>query len=303
MKAEDFEYLDAVKNLGYRVSERFLTPWQRSDFIFNLTESKRQQTRSAKVMHEFTTKIIEERRRKITQEKTENLENLDDDDVGLKKKMCLLDVLLQSTVEGKPLTNADIQEEVDTFTFAGHDTTTNAISFVLFTISKFPEVQKKLNEEIERVIGEGEVGFKVINELKYLDLVIKETMRLYPPVPIIARRLHEEVDFGDFIAPANTNYNLVFFTMFKNPEIFRNPEEFIPERFLDNDCSPYAFIPFSAGQRNCIGQKFALLNIKNNIINILRKFEVVPGYKEPILEINLTLKCDGLFIGFKPKNK
>ena len=246
IKAEDFEYLEAVKDLGYHVAERFLTPWQRIDFLFNLTSTKRAQDRCANIMHKFTTKIITDRREKLSNEKSENLENLDDDDVGLKKKMCLLDVLLQSTIDGKPLSNDDIQEEVDAFTFAGHDTTTNTICFTLFTISKFPEVQRKLNEEIQRVIGDGEVTFKVINELKYLDLVIKETMRLYPPVPIIARRLHEEVDFGDFIAPANANYNLIFYTLFKNPDVFEKPEEFIPERFLNAEKSPYAFIPFSA---------------------------------------------------------
>jgi cytochrome P450 family 4 len=247
MKAEDFEYLDAVKNLGYLVASRFLTPWQRIDFLFNLTSAKREVDKTVKIMHQFTMKIINDRRAKLaTEQTTENLQNLDDDGVGLKKKMCLLDVLLQSNVEGQPLTNADIQEEVDTFTFAGHDTTTNAICFTLFTISKFPEVQRKLNEEIQNVIGDGEVTFKVINELKYLDLVLKETLRLYPPVPIIARRLNEEVDFGDFIAPADANYNLMFYTMFKNPEIFEKPEEFIPERFLDTTRSPYAFIPFSA---------------------------------------------------------
>lgn len=301
IKAEDFAYLDAVKNLGYLVAERFLTPWMRIGFLFNLTKTKREQDRSAKVMHEFTSKIIQERRKIVSKEKAENLENLDDDDVGLKKKMCLLDVLLQSTVEGKPLTDDDIQEEVDTFTFAGHDTTTNAICFTLFTIAKFPEVQRKLNEEINQVIGDGEVTFSVINEMKYLDLVLKETMRLYPPVPIIARRLNEEVDFGDFVAPANANYNLIFYTMFKDPAIFEKPEEFIPERFLETDKSPYAFIPFSAGQRNCIGQKFANLSVKNHLINIVRRFELVYGKKEPVLEINLTLKCDGIFIGFKPK--
>lgn len=177
LNAEDFEYLNAVKELSYHVSQRFLAPWQRIEFLFQFTKTKREQERCAKIMHKFTTRIIEERRRKVAEEKVESLENLDDDDVGLKKKMCLLDVLLQSTVGGKSLTNADIQEEVDTFTFAGHDTTTNAISFVLFTIAKFPEVQRKLNEEIERILGDGEVTFKVINEFKYLDLVIKETMR------------------------------------------------------------------------------------------------------------------------------
>jgi len=301
IETEDFEYIEAVKSLGYHMATRFLTPWQRIEFLFNLSSTKREQDKCAKIMHKFTTKIITDRRQKLSTEKAQNLDNLDDDDVGLKKKMCLLDVLLQSAVDGKPLSNADIEEEVDAFTFAGHDTTTNTICFTLFTIAKFPEVQRKLNEEIQQILGDGEVTFKVINEFKYLDLVIKETMRLYPPVPIIARRLYEEVDFGDFIAPANANYNLIFYTLFKNPEIFENPEEFIPERFLETEKSPYAFIPFSAGQRNCIGQKFALLSVKNNLINILRKFEVVYGNIEPVLEINLTLKCDGLFIGFKPK--
>lgn len=119
IKAEDFEYLQAVKDLGYLVSTRFVTPWQRIELLYNLSSAKKKVDKLAKIMHEFTTKIIEKRRISIKQEKEENLKNLDDDDVGLKKKMCLLDVLLQSSVDGKPLSNDDIQEEVDTFTFAG----------------------------------------------------------------------------------------------------------------------------------------------------------------------------------------
>lgn len=246
IKAEDYEYLNAVKDLILIVAKRFLTPWHRIEFLYNLSSSKRQQDKCSKIIHEFTTKIIQERRLKLSQEKSDPLDNIFDDDVGLKKKMCLLDVLLRSTVEGKPLSDSDIEEEVGTFTFAGHDTTKNATCFTLYTISKFPDVQRKLNDEISAVIGDGEVTFNVINEMKYLDLVIKETMRLYPPVPIIARHLYEEVDFGDFIVPANTNYNLILYTLFRNPEIFDNPDEFIPERFLTTEKSPYAFIPFSA---------------------------------------------------------
>lgn len=119
IKAEDFEYLQAVKNLGYLVSTRFVTPWQRVQFLYDLTSNKRQVVKYTKIMNNFTTKIITQRRALVEKENNENLKNLDDDDVGLKKKMCLLDVLLQSSVDGKPLSNADIQEEVDTFTFAG----------------------------------------------------------------------------------------------------------------------------------------------------------------------------------------
>lgn len=121
---------------------------------------------------------------------------LEVDDLGRKRKMAFLDVLLQASVDGRPLTNDDIREEVDTFMFEGHDTTTGAIGFTLFCISRHPEVQRKLFEEIRAVIGDDKttsVGFRELNELKYLELVIKESLRLFPPVPLIARRLEENI--------------------------------------------------------------------------------------------------------------
>jgi len=245
LKAKDSEYLKAIKEIGLVVASRFVQPWQRPDFLFNLLSAKRKQDELVKILKEFTTKIIEERRKLLLNKKSEDLENLDDKDIGLKKKMCLLDVLLQSTIDNKPLSNEDIQEEVDTFTFAGHDTTTNAICFTLHMIAKHPEVQQKLNKEIQDVIGDEELTFKSLNEFKYLELVIKETLRLYPPAPMISRRFYEEVDFGDFIAPANANYNIALFSAFRNTEVFENPDEFIPERFL-KDLPAFAFIPFSA---------------------------------------------------------
>jgi cytochrome P450 family 4 len=241
---EDYTYLNAVKDLTYHVATSFLSPLHRIKFFYDLTPTKRKQVKCAKILHDFTLKVIEKRRELLANSEKQSLENLDDD-IGLKKKMCLLDVLLQSTIDNKPLSNQDIQEEVDTFTFAGHDTTSTAIAFTLYLISIHPECQQKLLKEIDDVIGDGEVTFKSLNEFRYLDLVIKESLRLYPPVPIISRRLNEDFDFGDFVGPANANYNLSLFLMFRDPSIFENPDEFIPERFLKN-LPPFAFIPFSA---------------------------------------------------------
>lgn len=109
--------------------------------------------------------------------------------------MALLDVLLQATVEGKPLSNEDICEEVETFMFEGHDTTTSGISFALFLISRHPEVQQKLFEEIRHVMGddkESQVSHRELQELKYMECVLKESMRMYPPVPIIGRYFSED---------------------------------------------------------------------------------------------------------------
>jgi cytochrome P450 family 4 len=244
---EDYTYLNAVKELTYQVVSCFISPLHRIKLYHDLSPTKRKLRKSAKIMDEFTMKMIAKRRVLLANSERENLEALDDDDndVGLKKRMCLLDVLLLSTVDSKPLSNADILEEVNTFTFAGHDTTSVAIGFTLYLISIHAECQQKLLQEIEAVIGDGELTFKCLNEFKYLDMVIKESLRLYPPVPVISRSHNEDFDFGDWIGPADSNYNISLFQYFRDPSIYENPDEFIPERFIKG-YPPLAFIPFSA---------------------------------------------------------
>lgn len=118
--------------------------------------------------------------------------------MGIRKKMALLDVLINSVVDGKPLTNEDIREEVDTFMFEGHDTTTCALNFALHEISKHPEVQRKIYEELKMTVGdhlEGEgIKYSDLGELKYMELVIKEVMRLFPPVAVFGRHTEEELE-------------------------------------------------------------------------------------------------------------
>lgn len=113
--------------------------------------------------------------------------------------MALLDVLLQATIEGKPLANEDIREEVDTFMFEGHDTTTAALSFTLYLIARHPKVQQKILNEIHEVYGEKKYKpftLMNLNELKYLECVIKESLRLYPPVPLMGRQLTEDFKYS-----------------------------------------------------------------------------------------------------------
>lgn len=115
--------------------------------------------------------------------------------------MAFLDVLLQSTVAGKPLTNEDIREEVDTFMFEGHDTTTSGISHTLYLLARHPQVQQKVFEEIQQVIGNDKdkpITMRELQDLKYLDVVIKESLRMYPPVPMIGRITEQEMEMGEF---------------------------------------------------------------------------------------------------------
>lgn len=128
------------------------------------------------------------------------------EDVATKKRMALLDVLLLSSVNGSPLSNEDIREEVVTFMFAGHDTTTSAMSFILYLISRYPLVQEKLIAEIQNVLGNDNnksLTYNNLQELKYMECVIKEALRLYPPVASIGRQVTEDLVIGKYIYVAN----------------------------------------------------------------------------------------------------
>lgn len=157
-------------------------------------------------MQNFTKDVIEKRRSALESKlqsasNQEDVKNTtEDDSVGRKKRMALLDLLLQATVDGKPLTNEDIREEVETFMFEGHDTTTSGTSFALYVIARHPEVQEKLFNEIREVIGDDKqqkVSYRQLQDLRYMECVIKESMRLYPPVPIIGRYFKEDTDLSE----------------------------------------------------------------------------------------------------------
>ncbi|XP_052863438.1 uncharacterized protein LOC128270072 [Anopheles cruzii] len=301
-------YVKAITDLSLLLTERFVKVWQQVDFLFNLSPDKRRQDEIIKVLHDFTTKIIHSRRQELA---VRGVSEADDDaDIGTKRRMAFLDVLLQSTIDGCPLTDQEIQEEVDTFMFGGHDTTTIAISFTLLLLARHPEVQQKLHQEIVEIVGndlKAPVTYRNLQDMKYLEMIIKESLRLYPPAPIIARRFTEDVDLGGTKVPEGSNFNIGIMHTHRDPSIFPDPERFDPERFapdrLLEQTSPYAYVPFSAGPRNCIGQKFAMLELKSTLSKVIRNFKLTTAGPEPKLTMQLTLKPkDGLlFIGFVPR--
>ncbi|KAI8115368.1 Cytochrome P450 4d2 [Lucilia cuprina] len=309
-KNPDFPYVQAVTAVTNITARRFVNVWHRINWIFRLTaaEDYKRLNDSIKLMHDFTENIIMERRKTLEETLQKNSHIPDVNEFGQKKRMALLDVLLQSNVDGVPLSNEDIREEVDTFMFEGHDTTTSGISFALYLISRHPEVQQKIFEEIVEVIGsdkERPVTLRDLGELKYLECVIKESLRLYPPVPLIGRYFTEDVVIRGKKIPAGTNYTVGIYITLRDPLYFPDPDAFKPERFLDesiNKINPYAYIPFSAGPRNCIGQKFAILEMKSTISKILRHFELLPLGPEVRPMMNLILRsANGNHMGLKPR--
>lgn len=151
---------------------RFFDAVKRIQFTYQFTEMYKREKYLIKVLHEFTSKVIKEREKCIRENKSE-----------IKRKLAFLDLLLQAKADGKPLDDEGIREEVDTFMFEGHDTTTSGIAFALLNLAKYPEMQRQVYEECRDVFGDKKsLTMQDLNQLSFLELFIKESLRLYPSV-------------------------------------------------------------------------------------------------------------------------
>lgn len=163
--------------------------------------------------------------------------------------------------------------------FEGHDTTTSATNWTLYLLGLHPEIQARVHEELDNIFGcsDRPVNTTDLRELKYLENCIKESLRIFPPVPFYGREVKEDVMINNYHIPANTSINIMTYALHRDPKQFPNPEVFDPDRFLPENSKnrhPFAYIPFSAGPRNCIGQKFAMMEEKIILSNILRHYRV-----------------------------
>ncbi|XP_028263336.1 cytochrome P450 4V8 [Parambassis ranga] len=271
----DSEYVRSVYKMSDIVSRRQRTPWFWPDFVYNYFGEGREQDKTLKILHSFTRKVINEKAENMSYIESDN-----DSDRETRKRRAFLDMLLKTTdEEGNRMSHEDIQEEVDTFMFRGHDTTAASMNWVLHLLGSHPEAQKKVHQELQEVFGASEqpVNAEDLKNLKYLECVIKEALRLFPSVPFFARSIGEDCHINGFKVPKGANAIIITYALHRDPRYFPEPEEFRPERFLPENSvgrPPYAYIPFSAGLRNCIGQRFAMMEEKVILSSILRNFTV-----------------------------
>lgn len=187
------DYRHQITRIGKLQVERMTVPWFIIDWIYNLLGNGKTEQQHVREAHEFTGNIIETKRKLFHSNQSQSeISTVDDITIDKKQRYAMLDTLLLAERNGKKIDAAGIQEEVDTFVFEGFDTTMTAITFILFTIANHSEVQQRLYDEICSVNDKRDY-----NDLKYMDAVIKESMRLYPPVPFIGRVLGEETEIGN----------------------------------------------------------------------------------------------------------
>lgn len=190
--------------------------------------------------------------------------------------------------------------------FEGHDTTTSGISWTLYCLAKYPEHQEKIREEVTNVLmGREWLEYDDLKDLKYTQWCIKEAMRLYPPVFFIVRKASSDLELDGHVIPKGMGIDIIIRNIHRHPDTWKNPDEYDPLRFHPDNIEgrdPYAYIPFSVGQRNCIGQNFALSEEKLVVASIVNcfKLSLVKGHKVEMSPMVVLRPANDILVHLTP---
>ena len=202
----------------------------------------------------------------------------------------ILSMLMQARDEnGQPLSDQHLRDELMTLLVAGHETTATSLAWMLYRILNHSDVLEKLRTEMQQVFGTGAVNPQQINKLEYLDAVIKETQRLNPILPVVGRRLKKPTTIGGRLLPAGAVAMPCIYLTHHREDVWPNPNEFRPERFLSKKPTPWEFFPFGGGNRFCLGAGFATYEMKIVLAEVLSRTTLRLAAKQPIRVVRRSI--------------
>ncbi|KAJ8727105.1 hypothetical protein PYW08_015502 [Mythimna loreyi] len=346
-----FDYAMAVMKMCDIIHQRQYKFWLRLDATFNWSSFYQKQKHFLSIIHGLTTKVIKSKKEMYLENKAkgyipptladltrntdddnvlstdnktlsdtvfkgyrDDLDFNDDNDVGEKKRLAFLDLMIESAQNGtSQLSDQEIKEQVDTIMFEGHDTTAAGSSFVLCLLGVYKDIQDKVYNEQYEIFGDSDrpATFADTLQMKYLERVILESLRLYPPVPVIARKLNRDVNIvtNNYLIPAGATVVIGTYKIHRNAKYYPDPDTFNPDNFLPENMQNrhyYSYIPFSAGPRSCVGRKYALLKLKILLSTILRNYEctsAVPEKDFKLLGDIILKRSDGFRITIEPRKR
>ena len=273
LRSEEMEYTTSVHKIAQLIMARVYNVLHHNDFIYSISRNGKLFQKHLDACHAISQEIITRRRKKLEESGEKLLTKKSS------KTLDFLDILLSVRDDnGQGLTDREVQEQVDTFLFEGHDTTASALQYSLHYLAKHPHLQEKCRVEVLSVVGDShEIYHEHLGELHYLTQFIKESMRISGTVPNISRELTAPLQVDDYTLPVGTWIFVPIYAVHINPTVWDDPHTFDPDRFTPERCAkrhPFAFIPFSAGPRNCIGQSLAMDELKTILSTVLLRFKL-----------------------------
>ncbi|KAG8004552.1 Leukotriene-B(4) omega-hydroxylase 2 [Nibea albiflora] len=270
------EYVMAIVELSDLIIDRRQRILHHWDWIYWKTEQGKRFKKALSIVHRFTREVVQKHRAQISQQREKET---DFTTVPQRKKDFVDIILLSKDEDGQGLTDEEIQAEANTFMFAGHDTTASAICWTLYNLACHDHYQEKCRQEVMDLMqgrDEHTIEWEDLSNLPFTTMCIRESLRLHSPVQAVTRKYtHDMALPGDCTVPQVSIYGT-----HHNPAVWENPHEFNPLRFDPTNkerLASHAFIPFSSGPRNCIGQKFALAELRVVVALTLLRFRLSPG--------------------------
>lgn len=195
---------------------------------------------------------------------------------------------------GEPMSERQLIDEILTLVVAGHETTASGLNWTWYLLSQHPEVEARLHAELDAVADDPAPDLARMERLAYTQQVINEALRLYPPGWLLSRRTVQPDVLSGYEIPAGTNVLLPLYLLHRHPRYWKDPDAFLPERFAPEHEAQrprFAYMPFAAGPRHCIGETFALYEMLMHLHRIARHFRLVHVPDQPIeLEAQINLR-------------
>ncbi|CAH1398071.1 unnamed protein product [Nezara viridula] len=269
------EYPSSVVKMTTTLMEKIGNPLLGMEPLYTMSGRRTREDHLLNILFSLPLEVI---RKKENEKNSPTDSSPTEEAFGVKKKTAFLEYLLKMKRDNVPAfqTEKDIKDEVMTFMFEGHDTTTMALTFAVWLLGLHQDIQEELYREVSGILVGQEPTMEDYQKMTYLERVLKETIRLYPSVPIVARKATQDVVLPScgYTVPKGAHLDVIILALQRREDLFTDPDKFNPDRYFEPQKHPYAYIPFSAGPRNCIGQKFAMLDMKVIVSNLVLNYKI-----------------------------
>ncbi|XP_045765253.1 cytochrome P450 4C1-like [Maniola jurtina] len=263
---------------------RICQPWLFSSAVYELLPAGARQERRRRVMWDFIESLIIKKKMESKEQLRKNMEheNTNVASTNGDQYKSFLDLLMEFSGGEDGYTNTELREELLMSILGATDTTATAACFTTVLLANHPGVQDRVYKEVQDILGSAERSITIedVPRLKYLDAVVKESLRLYPPVPVVLRRCTKHVQLpSGIILPEGCEVLLNFWGVHRNPGCWgADADEFKPERFLSATPDQLAaFMPFGHGPRSCTGMRLSLASLKLSLAELTRRCRVAPA--------------------------